>query len=136
MLSAVDNRCDKRILYDVLDHDPTHEDIRAFLGRLQTALSARDLALVGVTTDGSALYPEPLAEVFGDVPHQICEFHVVKEVVKAVLGAVASARKGLAAKQPKLRKGRPSTPGAKQAVFWAARPLRALATAPKTALTT
>src|SRR5256886_17616782 len=115
MLSAVDNRCYKRILYDVLDHDPTHEDIRAFLGRLQTALSARDLALVGVTTDGSALYPEPLAEVFGDVPHQICEFHVVKEVVKAVLGAVASARKGLAAKQPKLRKGRPSTPGAKQA---------------------
>ena len=28
---------------------------------------------------------------------------------------MASARKGLAAKQPKLRKGRPSTPGAKQA---------------------
>src|SRR5713101_2416605 len=61
MLSAVDNRCDKRLLYDVLDHDPTHDDIRAFLGRLKTALSARDLPLVGVTTDGSALYPEPLA---------------------------------------------------------------------------
>jgi hypothetical protein len=29
MLSAVDNRRYKRILYDVLDHDPTHEDIRA-----------------------------------------------------------------------------------------------------------
>ena len=29
ILSAVDNRCYKRILYDVLDHDPTHEDIRA-----------------------------------------------------------------------------------------------------------
>ena len=27
MLSAVDNRCDKRILSDVLDHDPTHDDI-------------------------------------------------------------------------------------------------------------
>ena len=37
------------------------------------------------------------------------------EVVKAVLGAVARARKGLAAKQPKLRRGRPSTPAAKQA---------------------
>ena len=45
MLSAVDNRCDKRILSDVLDHDPTHEDIRALLGRLKTALSARDLTL-------------------------------------------------------------------------------------------
>src|SRR5947209_5878340 len=77
ILSAVDNRCYKRILYDVLDHDPTHADIRAFLGRLQTALSARDLILFGVTTDGSALSPEPLREVFGEVPHHICEFHLV-----------------------------------------------------------
>ncbi len=115
ILSAVDNRCYKRILYDVLDHDPTHDDIRVFLRRLQTALAARDLTLCGVTTDGSALYPVPLAEVFGEVPHQICTFHIVAEVSKAVLGAVASARKGLAAQQPKLRKGRPSTPAAKQA---------------------
>jgi hypothetical protein len=115
ILSAVDNRRYKRILYDVLDHDPTHNDIRTFLRRLHTALSARDLTLFGVTTDGSALYPMPLVEVFGEVPHQICTFHIVAEVSKAVLGAVASARKGLAAKQPKLCKGRPSTPAAKQA---------------------
>jgi len=115
ILSAVDNRCYKRILYEVLDHDPTHADIRAFLERLKTALVARDLTLFGVTTDGSALYPEPLREVFGEVPHQICTFHIVAEVVKAVLGAVASARKGLAATQPKLPKGRPSTQAAKAA---------------------
>jgi phage tail protein X len=115
ILSAVDNRCYKRILYEVLEHDPTHEDIRAFLGRLKTALVARGLTLCGVTTDGSALYPEPLREVFGKVRHQICQFHIVAEVVKAVVGAVASARKGLAAQQPKLRRGRPSTPAAKQA---------------------
>ena len=115
ILSAVDNRCYKRILYDVLDHDPTHEDIRVFLRRLHTALSTRNLTLVGVTTDGSALYPVPLAEVFGDVPHQICTFHIVAEVNKAILGAVASARKGLAAQQPKLPTGRPSTQAAKAA---------------------
>ena len=115
ILSAVDNRCYKRILYDVLDHDPTHDDIRVFLRRLHTALSARNLTLCGVTTDGSALYPVPLAEVFGDVPHQICTFHIVAEVSKAVVGAVASARKGLAAQRPTLRRGRPSTPAAKQA---------------------
>jgi phage tail protein X len=115
ILSAVDNRRYKRILYDVLDHDPDHEDIRALLRRLKTALTARDLTLLGVTTDGSALYPAPLVEVFGDIPHQICTFHIMAEVSKAVLGAVASARKGLAAKQPKLRRGRPSTPAAKQA---------------------
>jgi hypothetical protein len=115
ILSAVDNRRYKRILYDVFDHDPTHDDIRALLGRLKMALAARNLTLCGVTTDGSALYPVPLREVFGDVPHQICTFHVLAEVGKAVLGAVASARKGLAATHPKLRRGRPSTPAAKQA---------------------
>jgi hypothetical protein len=115
ILSAVDNRHYKRILYDVLDHDPTHDDIRTFLGRLKTALTARALTLVGITTDGSALYPTPLAEIFHGVPHQICTFHVLAEVIKAVLGAVASARKRLAAQQPKLPKGRPSTPAAKAA---------------------
>src|SRR2546422_9239511 len=85
ILSAVDNRRYKRLLYDVLDHDPTHDDIRAFLRRLHTALSARHLTLFGVTTDGSALYPVPLVEVFGAVPHQICTCHIVAEVSKAVL---------------------------------------------------
>jgi hypothetical protein len=45
MLSAVDNRCSKRILDDGLDHDPTHADIRTFLERFKTAWSARDLIL-------------------------------------------------------------------------------------------
>jgi hypothetical protein len=115
MLAAVDNRRDKRLLYDVVDHDPTHEDIRAFLGRLKTALTARALTLRGITTEGSALSPAPLAEVFGGVRHQRCAVHSVADVVKAVLGAVASARKSLAAKQPKRPKGRASTPAAKQA---------------------
>src|SRR6266704_3121327 len=96
MLSAVDNRRYKRLLYDVVDHDPTHEDIRAFLGRLHTALVARGLTLCGVTTDGSALYPEPLKEVFGKVRHHICQFHIVAEVVKAVVGAAARTKKRLA----------------------------------------
>ena len=78
MLSAVDNRRYKRILYEVLDHDPTHDDIRAFFGRLKTALTARDLTLLGVTTDGASLSPEPLAAVFDAVPPQVCEFQVVK----------------------------------------------------------
>jgi hypothetical protein len=109
ILSAVDNRCYKRILYDVLDHDPTHDDIRAFLGRLKTALEARDLTLVGITTDGSQLYPEPLAEVCGGVPHQICQFHVLKELTKGVLKGVAKERERLAQCKPTLKRGRPSS---------------------------
>jgi hypothetical protein len=115
ILSAVDNRCYKRILSEVLDHDPTHDDIRAFLRRLHTALTARNLTLLGITTDGSALYPEPLAELFSGVPHQICEFHIVADVVKAVLRAVASERKSLAAKQSTRPSGRRATKAAKAA---------------------
>jgi hypothetical protein len=75
VLSAVDNRQYKRVLYEVLDHDATHTDIAAFLGRLKTALEARGLALKGITTDGSALSPEPIRIVVGAVPHQLCPFY-------------------------------------------------------------
>ena len=116
MLSAVDKRRYKRLLDDVLEHDPTHDAIRAFLGRLPRAWAARHRPLCGGTTDGAALYPVPRSEGGGEVPHPICTLHVLAEVGNAVLGAVASARQGLAATQPTLRRGRPSTPAAKQAV--------------------
>src|ERR1700746_240741 len=90
VLSAVDNRQYKRVLYEVLDHDATHTDIEAFLGRLKTALDERGLALKGITTDGSALYPEPIRIVFGDVPHQLCPFHIIKDLTQGVLKAVAT----------------------------------------------
>jgi hypothetical protein len=109
VLSAVDNRQYKRILYEVLDHDPNHDDIAAFLRRLQTALDKRNLALKGITTDGSVLYPEPIRTVFGAVPHQLCTFHVIKELTQGVLKAVAKERDRLAKSTPKLKRGRPSS---------------------------
>jgi hypothetical protein len=42
------------------------------------------------------------------VPHQICAFHVIAELTKAVLGAVAKVRKTLAGRKPKLSHDRPS----------------------------
>ena len=109
VLSAVDNRQYKRILYEVLDHDPNHADITAFLLRLKTALDERELTLHGITTDGSTLYPEPLRQVFGEVPHQLCTFHVIKELTQGVLKAVAKERARLATSKPKLKRGRPSS---------------------------
>jgi len=109
VLSIVDNRAFKRLVYEVLDHDPAHEDILAFFQRFQAALKARGLAVKGITTDGSPLYPGPILEVFGPVPHQVCEFHVIAESTKAVLHAVAKVRKTLKARVPKLGRGRPST---------------------------
>ena len=115
ILSIVDNRTFKRLAYQVLDHDPTHKDIEAFFRRFHAALEARSLTLKGITTDGSALYPGPVAAVFGEVPHQLCTFHILKEVTKAVLGAVAKLRKGLASDAPKLGRGRPGTKAARLA---------------------
>jgi hypothetical protein len=109
VLSAVDNRQYKRVMYEVLDHDPTHDDIEAFLGRLKTALDDRHLALKGLTTDGSPLYPEPICQVFGDLPHQLCTFHVIKDLTKGVLKAVAKERARLAQCKPKLKRGRPAS---------------------------
>ena len=106
MLSAVDNRQYKRVMYEVLDHDPNHDDIEAFLGRLKTALDERHLALKGITTDGSQLYPDPIRKVFGDIPHQLCTFHVIKDLTKGVLKAVAKERERLAQCKPTLKRGR------------------------------
>jgi hypothetical protein len=108
VLSIVDNRHFKRIRYEVLEHNPTHADIRHFFLRFKTALGLRGLTLAGITTDASPLYPTPIAEVFGAVPHQICQFHVIAELTKAVLKAVAKVRKTLLAGMPKLQRGRPS----------------------------
>lgn len=121
VLSIVDNHTCKRLLYQVLDHDPDHQDITAFLRRFRMALQLRGLVLRGVTTDGSPLYPEPLQTVFGEVPHQICEFHILKELTKAILRAVAQVRKDLATRKPPSKRGRPSTPAAQRAVRHRAR---------------
>lgn len=114
VLSIVDNRTFKRLLYQVLDHDPDHKDITAFFHRFRIALRLRRLKLKGVTTDASPLYPEPLREVFGNVPHQICEFHILKELTKAILRAVAKVRKTMAGQKPAGKRGRPTTIAAKR----------------------
>jgi hypothetical protein len=115
VLSIVDNRTFKRLAYRVLDHDPTQDDITDFFRGFRAALDERGLVLRGITTDGSALSPVPIVQVFGAVPHQVCEFHVLAELIKAILGAVAPVRKQLAAKKPKLGRGRPGTKQARRA---------------------
>jgi len=107
VLSIVDNHHFKRLMYEVLDHEPTSDDMIVFFRRFAEALEARGLRLRGITTDGSPLYPPAIAAVFGRVPHQICEFHVLAELGKAVLHAVAQVRRQLKATMPTLGRGRP-----------------------------
>jgi hypothetical protein len=107
ILSAVDNRRYNRLTFSVLDHDPTHDDVGLFLNEFKGQLEGRGLKARGITTDGSSLYPKVLKELWPGVPHQICEFHVLKEITKAILHALAKLRKEMAAKIPTRPRGRP-----------------------------
>jgi len=107
VLSAVDARQQRRLLYEVLDHDPTREDILLFLARLNEHIRKRERAVLGITTDASPLYPLPILLALGPIPHQICEFHIKKELIRAVLRVLARWRKQLAQQKPKLPPGRP-----------------------------
>ena len=108
VLSIVDNHRFKRLLYEVLDHDPTAKDVTRFFRRFHKALEARGLSLRGITTDGSPLYPAAIAEVFGSASHQVCEFHILAELTKAVLHTVAKVRRELKTTLPRIGRGRPS----------------------------
>jgi hypothetical protein len=64
-----------------------------------------------VVSDGSNLYPELLAEIWPGAQHQLCVFHLLRDVLNKVLDAVrrlrrAQARRGRAGRRR--RRGRPS----------------------------
>ncbi len=106
VLFIVDNHKFRRLYYEVLDYNPTNEDITRFFRRFKQMRDARDLTLKGITTDGSPLYPDPIAEVFGKVKHQSCQFHIIKEITKDILKAVTQVRRQLKQKKTKRSRGR------------------------------
>jgi hypothetical protein len=114
VLFVVDNHAFKRLYYEVLDHNPTNEDMVRFFRCFKRLLDTRNLTVKGITTDGSPLYPESIAAVFGDIEHQSCQFHVIKEINKAILKAVAQVRRETKQKKLKRRRGRPGGTQAKR----------------------
>jgi hypothetical protein len=62
-----------------------------------------------VVTDGSNLYPTLLAEIWPNARHQLCVFHVIKDINDCVFDALRRLRRKLNQKRgPKRRRGRPS----------------------------
>ncbi|MCG7853927.1 MAG: transposase, partial [Methanosarcinaceae archaeon] len=114
VLFIVDNHKFRRLHYEVLDYNPTNEDITRFFRRFKQMLDARNLTLKGITTDGSPLYPAPIAEVFGKVKHQSCQFHIIKEITRDILKAVTQVRRQLKLQKIKRSRGRPCGQRAKQ----------------------
>jgi hypothetical protein len=108
ILSVVDNRRFNRLAFRVLDHKPTHKDVRAFLKEFKGQLDHRGLAVRGITTDASALYPKVIKELWPDTQHQSCTFHAIKEINKSVLRTLAKLRKEMLALIPKFKRGHPN----------------------------
>jgi hypothetical protein len=62
-----------------------------------------------VVTDGSNLYPALLAELWPNARHQLCVFHIIKDINDCVFDALRRLRRQLNQKRgPKRRRGRPS----------------------------
>jgi hypothetical protein len=108
VLSVVDNRRYNRLAFRVLEHAPTEDDVRAFLTEFKEQLDKRRLKVRGLTTDGSSLYPKVLKELWPNAKHQSCRFHILAEITKAVLRALAKLRKEMKASLPKFKRGHPT----------------------------
>jgi hypothetical protein len=98
----------------VATNDQPH--MRRFLGNLKTWGLAPEV----VVTDGSNLYPAVLAELWPDAAHQLCVFHVIRDINKLILDAVrrmrtAMGRRGRAGRKKKRgRKGAKAKAAAKR----------------------
>jgi Transposase len=84
--------------------------MRRFLGNLKTwGLEPRT-----IITDGSNLYPAVLGELWPDAAHQLCVFHILKEINEVILDAVRRLRTGIARRGRAGRKKKRGRKGAKR----------------------
>ena len=81
------------------------------------ALKDRGLNVQVAITDGSPLYKDSLQRYWAAIEHQLCIFHVIKEVNKLILDGVRAIKNRLKRqgnKGRKKRRGRPSPKAQKQ----------------------
>jgi hypothetical protein len=115
LLLATDPLSDLPVAFALVSaNDQDH--MRRFLGNLKTWGLVPEV----VVTDGSNLYPAVLGELWPDAAHQLCVFHVIKDINKLILDAVrrlraAMGRRGQAGRKKKRgRKGAKSKAAAKR----------------------
>ena len=106
ILFATDPLADFTVSFKLVEtNDQDHMD--AFLH----ALTARGLDAQVIITDGSPLYKDALQHYWSEVEHQLCVFHIIKDVNKLILDGVRAIKNRLKRqgnKGRKKRRGRPS----------------------------
>jgi hypothetical protein len=110
LLMATDPISDLVISFALVSSND-QEHMRAFLGNLK----AHGFEPKLIVTDGSTLYPAVLAELWPSAKHQLCTFHLIKEVNVDILDALRRMRREAfpKAKAKKGKRGRPSKAKAK-----------------------
>jgi transposase-like protein len=108
LLLATDPIADLPVAFALVDQND-QDHMRRFL---------RNLANWGlnpevIVTDGSSLYPAVLAELWPDADHQLCVFHVVKDITKLILDAVRRLRTAMSRRGKAGRKKKRGRKGAK-----------------------
>jgi len=107
LLLATDPLADLPVAFALVDQND-QDHMQRFLKNLKTW----GLSPAVVVTDGSNLYPAVLTELWPNADHQLCVFHVLKEINKWILDAVrrlrnAMKRRGRAGRKKKRgRKGK------------------------------
>ena len=108
LLLATDPLADLPVAFALVDkNDQDH--MRRFLLNLKNwGLNPKV-----VVTDGSNLYPAVLGELWPDADHQLCVFHVIKDINKLILDAVRRMRTAMGRRGKAGRKKKRGRNGAK-----------------------
>ena len=108
ILFATDPLNNFTVSFQVVEkNDQAHLD--AFLQRLKD----RGLQVQVAITDGSPLYKDSLQSYWTGIQHQLCLFHVIKEVNGLILDGVRAIKNSLKRQGNKGRKKRPGRPSNK-----------------------
>jgi hypothetical protein len=108
LLLATDPLADLPVAFALVDaNDQDH--MRRFLGNLKNW----GLVPQVLVTDGSNLYPAVLAELWPEADHQLCVFHVIKDINKLILDAVRRLRSAMSRRGKAGRKKKRGRKGAK-----------------------
>ena len=106
ILFATDPLNNFTVFFNIVDkNDQDH--MNAFL----QSLKDRGVEVSVAITDGSPLYKDALQSYWRGVEHQLCIFHVIKELNKLILDGVRAIKNGVRRqgnKGRKKRRGRPS----------------------------
>lgn len=108
LLLATDPTADVPVAFALVDKND-RDHMRRFLKNLKDWGLNPEV----VVTDGSNLYPAVLAELWPDADHQLCVFHVIKEINKLILDAVRRMRTAMNRRGKAGRKKKRGRKGAK-----------------------